>query len=111
MIIRKMKEMRGGWFVGDFEPTVFKTSQFEVCYKYHTKGEAWDMHYHKKSLEINYLVRGSMHFQDVTLNAGDIFIVEPWEISNPEFLEECEVLIVKIPSSKDDKYPIQEVTK
>jgi hypothetical protein len=38
MDIFKMKDMKGGWFIGDFQPTAFKTDQFEVCYKHHTKG-------------------------------------------------------------------------
>ena len=31
--------MKGGWFVGDFLPTAFKTKNFEVSYKLHKKNE------------------------------------------------------------------------
>ena len=30
MEIHKIKDMIGGWFVGDFEPTAYKTKDFEV---------------------------------------------------------------------------------
>lgn len=30
-------QMKGGWFVGDFEPTAYKTKDFEVAYKFHYK--------------------------------------------------------------------------
>ncbi len=104
MKIFKMSDMVGGWFVGDFFPTAFKTNLFEVCYKTHTKGEQWDRHYHKEATEINYLISGKVKIQNIILSAGDIFVIYPWEISDPEFLEDCEVVIVKTPSVIGDKY-------
>lgn len=106
MEINRIENMKGGWFVGDFEPSVFKTDLFEVCYKFHEKGEKWDTHYHKIGTEINYLVKGKMIIQDKELNEGDIFILKPYEISNPEFIEDCTVLIIKTPSVAGDKYII-----
>lgn len=111
MIINKMSDMKGGWFIGDFDPSVLRTSQFEVCYHIHKKGEKWDVHYHAKSLEINYLIRGQMIIQGVTLNAGDIFSLEPFEIADPQFIEECELIIVKVPSVIGDKIIIKEKTQ
>lgn len=106
MKVYKLSEMVGGWFVGNFTPTTFQTKDFEVCYKFHAKGEQWDIHTHKVSIEINYIARGKMKFQDKILEQGDIFVVYPWEISNPEFLEDCEIVIVKVPSAPGDKYPL-----
>lgn len=106
MDILKMEDMRGGWFVGNFEPTAFKTDQFEVCYKHHTKNEKWDTHYHKEGTEINYLVEGKMIIQDKELNKGDIFILHPYEIANPEFIEDCILFIIKTPSKPGDKFVI-----
>lgn len=101
-----MKDMKGGWFIGDFEPTTYKTNQFEVCYKYHSKGEKWDTHYHKMGTEINYLVKGKMTIQNRDLSEGDIFILKPYEIADPVFLEDCIVLIVKTPSIPGDKFNV-----
>lgn len=106
MEILKMKDMKGGWFVGNFEPAAYKTEQFEVGYKHHSKGEKWDTHYHKEGTEINYLVKGKMIIQNKELNEGDIFILNPFEIADPEFLENCIVLIVKTPSIPGDKFVI-----
>ena len=106
MEIIKHETMNGGWFIGNFEPTAFKTTDFEVCYKTHLEGEEWDTHYHKEGTEINLLVEGSMKIQNKILNAGDIFILLPYEIANPEFLTDCKVLIVKTPSVPGDKYII-----
>ncbi len=104
MDILKGKDMKGGWFVGDFEPTAYKTKDFEVSYKTHPKGEIWDNHYHKIATEINYLIRGKMKLSGTTLEEGDIFILHPGEIAIPEFLTDCELVVVKTPSVKGDKY-------
>lgn len=107
MKIFKMDEMCGGWFVGNFSPTAYSTEKFEVCYKKHHKDEKWDTHYHKIGTEINYLIRGKMQIQDTILQTGDIFILYPYEIADPIFLEDCELVIVKTPSDSNDKYIIK----
>lgn len=106
MKITRIEDYKGGWFIGNFEPTSFKTESFEVCFKHHVKGEKWDNHYHKEATEINYLVKGKMRIQNIELNEGDIFTLYPYEVANPEFLEDCTVLIVKTPSIVGDKFII-----
>ena len=106
MDIIKMETMMGGWFIGNFKPSAYKTDRFEVCYKHHLKGEKWETHYHKEGTEINYLVNGKMIIQNKELNTGDIFILKPYEIADPIFIEDCTVLIVKTPSVSGDKYII-----
>jgi len=106
MDIFKIKDMKGGWFVGDFEPSVYKTKNFEVGVKTHPKGEIWDVHYHKKATEINYLLEGKMILQNTELTTGDIFVLYPNEIANPTFLEDCTIVTVKSVSEIGDKYII-----
>ena len=101
MKIHKLSDMKSGWFVGAFEPTAYYTENVEVNYRTHPKGEVWDTHYHTIVTEVNLLIRGKMTLQGQELNSGDIFIIEPWEITNPEFLEDCEIICVKMPSSND----------
>jgi len=107
MKIDKIKDFQGGWFIGNFEPSIYKTNLFEVCYKQHFKNEKWPKHYHKKATEINYLINGSMTIQGIQLNKGDIFTIYPNEIADPIFLEDCELIVIKMPSIKDDKYNIE----
>jgi quercetin dioxygenase-like cupin family protein len=92
--------------MGNFEPSAYKTDDVEVCFKVHPKGEKWPKHYHKIATEINYLLHGKMVVQGDTLNAGDVFIIPPQEVADPEFLEDCELIVVKIPFAKNDKYDI-----
>ena len=99
-----MKDMKGGWYVGDFSPTAYRTKDFEVSYKLHPKGENWDTHYHKKADEINFLVSGKMIIQGQTLSAGDIFVIKRYEIADPTFLDDCYIVCVKTVSDTADKY-------
>lgn len=106
MIHGKLSEMHRGWFIGDFEPSLHKTSGFEVGVLTHLKGEKWDAHYHKLGTEFNVLVKGSMNVCDTELAAGDTFVIEPYEVADPTFYEDCTIVCVKIPSNTKDKYKI-----
>lgn len=106
MKVTRIEDYKGGWFIGNFEPSAFKTEGFEVCFKHHVKGEKWDTHYHKVGTEINYLVKGKMKIQDIVLNEGDVFVLYPYEVADPEFLDDCTVLIIKTPSVPGDKFII-----
>ena len=107
MEIRKIKDMTKGWFVGDFDPSAYRTKDFEVCSRIHPKGEHWDSHYHKKAVEINLLVSGEMILQGTRLESGDIFILYPYDIADPTFLEDCLIVCIKVPSVTNDKYLIE----
>lgn len=104
MKIHKLSDMFRGWFIGDFEPSVFRTKEFEVGVLTHKKGEHWTEHYHKIATEINVLLEGSMTINGIHIRVGDVFVIEPQESSAPVFLEDCKVLCVKTPSVIGDKY-------
>lgn len=106
MIHGKLSEMHRGWFIGDFEPSLHKTSDFEVGVLTHLKGEKWDAHYHKLGTEFNVLVKGSMNVCNTELVAGDTFVIEPYEVADPVFHEDCTIVCVKIPSNTKDKYKV-----
>lgn len=103
MKISRLEDTIGGWFVGDFPKASFQTNACEVSYKYHSRGESWPTHYQEKITEINLLVRGTMKMQGKILKGGDIFILYPYEIADPEFIEDCEVVCVKVPGIRGDK--------
>lgn len=102
----KLSDMHRGWFIGDFEPGVLRTRDFEVGVLTHLKGESWAAHYHEIATEYNVLLEGRMRIADRELAAGDIFWFEPGEVADPEFLEDCKVLCVKTPSIIGDKYEV-----
>ena len=42
-----INDMKSGWFVGDFEPSVFKNPFFEVAHHQHKKVDPHEPHLHK----------------------------------------------------------------
>lgn len=106
MQIYNFSDMKGGWFVGDFSPTAFQTKACEVSYKKHYKGEEWPRHYHAVATEINFLIKGKMLINSEEINTGQIFVIYPVEAVKPIFLEDCELIVIKTPSVKGDKYEV-----
>ena len=96
--------MKGGWFVGDFEPSAFRTKNFEVAFTKHTKGQQWETHFHKVATEITMVISGKIQINDQVFVSGDIFVIYPNEIAAPQFLEDSEVIVIKTPSDVNDKY-------
>lgn len=43
----KLDKMIRGWFVGNFDPSVFKTNDVEVGVKEYKKGDTEEKHHHK----------------------------------------------------------------
>ena len=111
MDIFKLNNMKQGWYVGNFEPSAFKTKLFEACYRIHPKGEVWDTHYHAHATEINLLIKGKMMIQNKILESGDVFILNPYEIADPQFLEDCEVVCIKTPCVIGDKIAMNSFDK
>ena len=108
MKIYKMNTMKNGWFIGNFEPSILKTSVFEVGIMNHKKGEYWPKHKHQHLEEYNYLLSGKMVIHNNELNSGDIFVIDREEVADPVFLEDCIVIVVKVPSIPGDKIIIKD---
>ena len=104
MIVGKLSDTTRGWVIGDFEPSLLKTKDFEVGILTHIKGEQWPAHYHKKGTEYNILIKGKMNVCDTELEAGDTFIIEPNEVADPTFYEDCTIVCIKVPGDSKDKY-------
>jgi hypothetical protein len=48
--------MAKGRFVGDFEPTIARSTACEVAVKYHAAGYYEEMHHHRVAAEITLIV-------------------------------------------------------
>jgi quercetin dioxygenase-like cupin family protein len=107
MNVAKITDYVRGWFIGNFEPTLLKTPDFEVGVLTHKKGEYWAPHYHKESVEYNVLISGKMIVQEREINSGDIFVFEKGEVADPIFLEDCILAVVKTPSIPSDKFEVE----
>jgi quercetin dioxygenase-like cupin family protein len=106
MEVFRIEEFTRGWFIGNFEPSLFVTKNFEVGLLSHSKGEIWPKHYHKSATEYNLLISGLMKIQGKTIKPGDIFILNPGEIADPEFIDDCKIVVIKSPSVSGDKFEV-----
>jgi len=104
MLVLSADQFVGGWFVGDFSPTAYRTPAFEVAYKTHAAGEFWASHYHAIADEINYLISGRMDVNGTVLEAPCVFVIHKGEVSRPVFHTDVSLIVVKTPSIPGDKY-------
>lgn len=104
MKVSNIKSYVNGWFIGNFNPTLLKTEEFEVAHHFYVKGFRGDQHIHKIATEYNYILSGKLIASGKTLGDGDIFIYETFEVSDVLFLEDTHLIIIKTPSAPNDKY-------
>jgi quercetin dioxygenase-like cupin family protein len=104
MQISNLTDFHRGWIIGDFSPSLVKSKEFEVGLLTHLKGERWPKHYHAIATEYNVLVSGRMTINGMEIIQGQVFVIEPGEVADPFFVEDCLVLCIKIPSLPNDKY-------
>ena len=102
----KLNDFTRGWIIGDFSPSVLKTAEFEVGLLSHKKNEIWPAHFQKVATEYNVLISGEMYLNDNLISPGEIFIVYPEEITKVQFVQDCQLLVVKVPSLPSDKFEV-----
>jgi hypothetical protein len=95
-----------GWLIGDFEPCIKKTTEYEIGILHHAQNEKWQFHYHKEAIEINIILSGEMIINNKKLVKNTIFVFEKNRISCPIFLTDCKILCIKTPSIPSDKYGV-----
>lgn len=105
MKIAKISDMKKGWFIGNFNPSLLKTNDCEVAVKYYKKGEYEAKHYHKIATEYTCIISGKVKMNGVIYQAGDIVVMEPNDATDFEAIEDNTVnVVVKIPGANNDKY-------
>lgn len=93
-----------GWFIGNFEPSLLQTDNFEIAIKRYSSGDYEEQHFHKVSTEYTIIVNGVVKMDGVHYVADDIIIINPNESTDFECIKDAVTVVVKVPSSKNDKY-------
>lgn len=104
MKVENLAAMKGGWFVGNFEPSIIKTNDVEVAVKIYKKGDYEQAHYHKIATELTVIVSGRVKMFHTEFEKGQIIVVEPEDITDFEALEDTVCAVVKYPGANHDKY-------
>jgi hypothetical protein len=104
----RLEDMKGGWFVGAFSPTMLHTQAAEVAVKHYPAGAREKRHYHKIATELTVIVAGEVEMNGVRYRTGDIIVLEPGEATDFQTLTEATTAVVKVPGARNDKYPCDE---
>ena len=99
-----ISDFKGGWCIGNFEPSMLNTTSFEVGVHDYAAGFSGAPHYHKMSTEYNIIIVGKVAIYDIELGPGDIFVYDPYEISNCTFIEDTKIIVVRDSSNPKDKF-------
>lgn len=97
-----------GWFVGNFEPSLYKTNDVEVAYKYYNAGDRDVEHFHKIATEMSLVTKGVVRIKGENFVKGDIIIIDPGDVSDFSVVEDAEMVVIKIPGANNDKYEVEE---
>jgi quercetin dioxygenase-like cupin family protein len=94
----------GGWFIGNFTPTLLDTNNFEVGIKQYKAGTYEDTHFHKVATEYTIIVNGQAKMNNKIYKNGDIVIINPNQKTDFFAITDVITVVIKTPSVKDDKY-------
>ena len=104
-----LNDMTRGWLVGDFEPSLYRTSDVEVAVQRRGRGERDPRHCHRIATEIVVVVSGRAVLNGEVFGPGDIAVAEPGEPMDLLALEDGTATVcVKIPGPRGDKYLLED---
>lgn len=104
MKINQLENMVKGWLVGDFDPSMLKTKDFEVAIKRYKAGDGEPRHVHRVATEITVIVSGRVEMNRQSFFEGDIIKLEPGESTDFKVIEDTITVVIKAPCVAGDKY-------
>ena len=104
MKVDKLDTFFKGWVVGNFNPSLFKTNDFEVAVKEYKTGEYEQKHYHKVATEITIITQGLVRMNGNVYTKGDVITIEPGESTDFKVLDNTTTTVIKFPCVEGDKY-------
>ena len=104
MELKNLNNFVRGWVIGNFEPSLCKTNEFEIGIKRYNAGDKEPAHYHKESLEYTIVVEGVIKMNDTIYKKDDIVEVKQWETITFECIEDAITVVIKTPHVPNDKY-------
>jgi uncharacterized protein YjlB len=104
MQISKLKDAgKNGWYIGDFDSAVVKSTDVEVCYNRVKQGYT-DPHYHTKCTEILLVTKGKAIINGTKVKKGAIIVINQGEINDLVAVTKKFIAVgVKIPAGGSDK--------
>lgn len=107
MKVEKLDNMTKGWFIGNFDPSLYKTNDVEVAVKSYKAGDHEDNHYHKIATEFTVIIDGEVEMNGVRYKKNDIIVMEPGDATDFKAITDSTNVVVKIPGANNDKYLVE----
>ena len=104
MKLYNLSNFKGGWFIGNFLPTIIPSNEVEVSIKRYSAGDYDAPHYHKEADEITVIVYGEVSMNKVKYHGDDILWIEKGDVTDFLALIDTITCVVKLPCVKGDKY-------
>jgi hypothetical protein len=107
MQIYQINDFIGGWFIGNFNPSIVEREDFEVSVKYYKAGDIEKRHLHKEAIEYTVIGKGKIRMNQQIIDQGSIAVIDKNESTDFEVLEDTITFVIKTPSVKNDKYIVE----
>jgi quercetin dioxygenase-like cupin family protein len=101
-----LKEFVGGWLVGNFEPAIFRTEEFEVSVKRFKSGQGEPAHFQKIATEITVIIEGTITMNNEIYGLDEVVVIKPNEVAAFKSITDSVLVCIKFPSSPQDKIVI-----
>lgn len=102
--VHRIEQFVGGWFVGNFVPSLFRSKEIELGFKHFEAGDTEPEHFQCESTELTFVVKGDCRIGDRKLGAGDIAQIPPGLSASFEAFSGVDLIVVKFPSTPEDKF-------
>jgi len=102
-----INDFKGGWFIGDFEPTLLRTKDFEISVRHYKVGDEEEKHIHKVADEYTVIIVGTVEMNGIQYKPNDIILIEKGDVVKFSVLTDAITIAVKVPSIIGDKYIVE----
>ncbi len=100
----QLEDMFKGWFIGNFEPSLYTTNDVEVGVKKYKAGDYEASHHHKIATEFTVVLTGKIEMGGKQYGDGAIVKINPGVSVDFKALTDVTTVVVKIPGINNDKY-------
>lgn len=107
MELFNLSKFKGGWFVGNFEPTIIPSKDVEVCIKRYRAGDYDSCHVHKVADEVTVIVEGLVCMNGIKYHTDDIVLIPKGEPTDFLAITDAVTCVVKLPCVIGDKYMVE----
>lgn len=101
-----LNDMVKGWFIGNFQPTLYATNDVEIGVKKYLKGYSEKKHFHKIATEFTVIISGKVKLNGMIYGENEIIKINNGIVSDFFVIEDSITLVVKLPGVNNDKYEI-----